>query len=176
MSEYFIGQIMLTGFGFAPKYFALCNGQLLPIAQNQALFSLLGTQFGGNGTTNFALPNMMSRVPVGAGFSSVDPGWQPSQVSMGEVGGVENVTLNQTNLPAHTHQFQGTASAGTSRNPAGKIYGTSTAAIYASPGATVPLDPSTVAPAGGTQPHSNIQPYETINFTIALQGIFPSRN
>jgi len=181
MSEFFIGQIMMAGFNFAPKFWALCNGQLLPINQNQALFSLLGTQYGGNGTTNFALPDLRSRTPIGYA-SSVDPSWQPPSVQIGQAAGVENVTLLSTNLPAHTHSMNASTSPGDNRNPSTRVFATSTntssaANIYApSTGALVPLNQQTVQPNGGSQPHSNIQPYTTINFCIALSGIFPSRN
>jgi len=181
MSEFFIGQIMMTGFNFAPRFWALCNGQLLPINQNQALFSLLGTQYGGNGTTNFALPDLRSRTPIGYA-SSVDPSWQPPSVQIGQASGVENVTLLSTNLPAHNHAVNATTTNGNNRIPSNRVYATSinTAApisLYApSTGPLVPLNPATVAPVGGNQPHPNLQPYSTINFCIALSGIFPSRN
>ena len=179
MSEFFIGQIMMAGFSFAPKYFGQCNGQLLPISQNQALFSLLGTQYGGNGTTTFALPDLRSRTPVGYA-SSVDPGWQPPAVQIGQSGGVENVTLLQTNIPAHTHAVNASTTPGNNRIPSNGVYATNTTAgqaLYAaSTGPVVPMNPATVAPSGGNQPHPNLQPYTTINFCIALQGIFPSRN
>lgn len=176
MSEFFIGQIMMAGFNFAPKFWALANGQLLPINQNQALFSLLGTQFGGNGTTNFALPDLRSRTPIGYA-SSVDPSWQPPSVQMGQASGVENVTLLSTNLPAHSHQLNATSSNGTTRNPNNAIYANSGVSLFAaSNGPAVPLNPATVGPSGGNQPHPNLQPYSVINFCIALSGIFPSRN
>ncbi|WP_449447686.1 phage tail protein [Thermomonas brevis] len=181
MSEFFMGQIMVAGFNFAPKYWALCNGQLLPINQNQALFSLLGTQYGGNGTTNFALPDLRSRTPIGYA-ASVDPGWQPPSVQIGQSAGVENVTLLSTNLPAHTHAMNASTANGDNRNPSGRLFATSTSTstppnLYAnSTGALVPQSPQTVAPAGGNQPHPNLQPYTTINFCIALSGIFPSRD
>ena len=182
MSEFFIGQIMMAGFGFAPKFWAQCNGQLLPINQNQALFSLLGTQYGGNGTTNFALPDLRSRTPVGYA-SSVDPSWQPPSVQIGQSAGVENVTLLSSNLPAHTHGVNASTTNADSRPPTGRVFATSNNAggsaisIYAtSNGPLVPLNPASVAPSGGNQPHPNIQPYSTINFCIALSGIFPSRN
>ena len=176
MSEFFIGQVMMAGFNFAPKFWALCNGQLLPINQNQALFSLLGTQYGGNGTTNFALPDLRSRTPIGYA-SSVDPSWQPPSVQIGQTGGVENVTLLSTNLPTHTHAANATTSAGIARNPRTALYGSTAKNLHGpSTGALVPLNPQTVAPAGGNQPHPNLQPYTTINFCIALSGIFPSRN
>jgi len=182
MSEFFIGQIMMAGFNFAPKFWAQCNGQLLPINQNQALFSLLGTQYGGNGTTNFALPDLRSRTPIGYA-SSVDPGWQPPSVQIGQASGVENVTLLSTNLPAHSHSANASTASGDNRSAAGRIFATSTNAgspppnLYAaSNGPLVPLNAQTVAPAGGNQPHPNLQPYSAINFCVALSGIFPSRN
>lgn len=181
MSEFFIGQIMMAGFNFAPRFWALANGQLLPINQNQALFSLLGTQYGGNGTTNFALPDLRSRTPIGYA-SSVDPSWQPPSVQIGQASGVESVTLLSTNLPAHSHSMNASTANGDNRNASGRIYATSTSTatplnIYASSsGPLLPQNPQTVAPAGGNQPHPNLQPYSVINFCIALSGIFPSRN
>ena len=181
MSDFFIGQVMLTGFNFAPKYFALCNGQLLPINQNQALFALLGTQFGGNGTTNFALPDLRGRTPVGYA-SSVDAGWQPPSVQIGQAAGVENVTLLSTNLPAHTHSVNASTANGDNRVPPGRVFATSVDSgapppLYApSSGPLVPLNPQSVGQGGGNQPHTNLQPYGTISFCIALAGIFPSRN
>lgn len=176
MSEFFIGQVMMAGFNFAPKFWALCNGQLLPINQNQALFSLLGTQYGGNGTTNFALPDLRSRTPIGYA-SSVDPSWQPPSVQIGQASGVENVTLLSTNLPAHLHSVGATSSNGSTRNPNNATYAASGVSLFApAGGAQVPLNAATVSPSGGNQPHPNLQPYSVINFCIALSGIFPSRN
>lgn len=178
MTEVYLGQIIAVGFNFAPRGFALCNGQLLAIAQNQALFSLLGTTYGGNGQTNFALPDLRSRTPVGFG-NSVDPSWNPSPYQLGETGGVENVTLLTTQLPAHTHAMAGSNVAATSRNPTNNFYGTTAAAtpLYATTGQTqVPLSPTTVGPIGGTSPHPNLQPYRVITYCIALVGIYPSRN
>jgi microcystin-dependent protein len=182
MSEFFIGQIMMAGFNFAPRFWALANGQLLPINQNQALFSLLGTQYGGNGTNNFALPDLRSRTPIGYA-SSVDPSWQPPAVQIGQVAGVENVTLLSTNLPAHSHAVNATTANGENRGASTRLFATSTNTgspppnLYAaSTGALVPMNPQTVAPAGGNQPHPNLQPYSVINFCVALSGIFPSRN
>ena len=179
MSDFFIGQVMMTGFNFAPKFWAQCNGQLLPINQNQALFALLGTQFGGNGTTNFALPDLRGRTPLGYA-TSADPSWQPPPVQMGQSDGAENVTLLSTNLPAHVHSVNASTKAGDNRIPRDKVYATNTTAdqsLYAaSSGPLVPLNQQTVAPAGGNQPHPNLQPYTAINFCIALSGIFPSRD
>ncbi|KQU78746.1 microcystin-dependent protein [Mesorhizobium sp. Root102] len=176
MAEFFLGQIMLTGFGFAPKGFALSNGQILPIVQNQALFSLLGTTYGGDGQVTFALPNVQGSTPVGFG-PSADPAWQPSPYNWGETGGIENVSLLSQQLPNHSHVGQGTTANGAQRNPANTLYGTNANAIYAlANGAQVPLASPTVTTVGGNQPHANMQPYQVINYNIALVGIFPSRN
>lgn len=176
MSEYFIGQIMLSGFNFAPRYFAQCNGQLLPISQNQALFSLLGTQYGGNGVNTFALPDLRGRTPVGAG-NSVDSGWQPPPYTQGEVFGVESVTLTQGQMPLHMHTFNGTTQAGTARNPTNSVYGAPANEIYAAADSSlVGLVNTQVQAVGSNLPHPNIQPCLTINFSIALNGIFPSRS
>ena len=182
MSEFFIGQIMMAGFGYAPKYFAQCNGQFLPINQNQALFSLLGTQYGGDGVTIFALPDLRGRTPIGYA-SSVDPAWQPGPTSIGEASGAESVALLPTNLPPHTHQVAASSAAGNSRVPTGRTFATSTnsngnaVALYAgASGPVVALDAQTVVPSGDGQAHPNMQPYTGINFCIALSGVFPSRN
>jgi microcystin-dependent protein len=180
MSEVYLGQIMMAGFGFAPKGFAQCTGLILPVSQNQALFSLLGTTYGGNGQVNFGLPDMRSRVPVGAG-NSVDPSWQPPMMNIGQSSGAESVTLLLGELAGHAHPFNATTNAtGNVRNPLNHIYGatgTSGEAIYSNAGGTqIPLNPANTTPNGGSQPHTNIQPYGTINFVIALAGIFPTRN
>lgn len=169
MSDFFIGQISLFGFNFAPRFFALCNGQLLAINQNTALFSLLGTTYGGNGTTTFALPDLRGRVPVsfGAGFSQ------------GQAAGAETVSLSTANLPAHNHALAATTQVANRRIPTGRMLATDTstnAEYYAPPGQTTSLGPNSIGPTGGGAPHENRQPYLAINFCIALQGIFPSRN
>lgn len=182
MAEYYLGQVMLTGFGYAQKGFAMCNGQLLPIAQNQALFSLLGVTYGGNGTNTFALPNLMGRTPIGQGRSPMDG----STYNMGQAAGTEQVTLNPTQMPQHNHAFMATDRAGaiaTPTTPPG-IYAAATLAaggtenIYAPPasGTDVALLPAAVGPAGGNLPHQNMQPFRVINFNIALTGIYPSRS
>lgn len=175
MSEVFLGQIMPTGFYFAPRGFALCDGQLLPISQNQALFSLLGTQYGGDGRTTFALPDLRGRAAVGAGVSA-DPAWSPPAVQMGQLGGTESVTLNASDLPSHSHVLQADTAVGTARKPADNLYATNSTALYAGSGPQVPLHASTVAPIGGGGAHENMQPYQVISYCIALSGIFPSRN
>ena len=174
MAEPFIGQINIFGFNFAPRGWAFCNGQILSIAQNTALFSLLGTQYGGNGQTTFALPNLQSRIPVHFGTG---PGL--SQYVIGEQGGVENTTLLQSQLPIHNHTYAPLANnsdAGVSK-PGTAFMGKADAAIYASAsdGTTV-MGTQICGAAGGNQPFPNLPPYLAVNFCIATQGIFPSRN
>jgi microcystin-dependent protein len=175
MTVPYLGQIQPFSFNFPPKGWAFCNGQLLPINQNQALFSLLGTTYGGNGVTNFALPNLQGSVPMhfGAGFVQ------------GQVGGEATVTLNTNELPAHSHSFSGTSSAANVKLPvtnSALAQSTTSAGVtpgdsfYAPPGTMVALNANTVAAVGGSQPHTNLQPFLVISWCIALQGIFPSRN
>jgi microcystin-dependent protein len=169
MSTFYLGQIMLTGFNFAPKGLARCDGQLLPIAQQQALFSLLGVMYGGNGTTNFQLPDLRGRTPIGMGAG----------YDQGSVGGSETVTLLATQIPTHNHTASYSNAAGGGRNPSVGLYGVNTAGknIYANASGTqVQLNASTIAGGGSSSPHSNMQPYLTVNFCIALTGIYPSRN
>lgn len=180
MAEYYLGQIMMTGFGFAQRTFAMCNGQLLAIQQNQALFSLIGTTYGGNGTTNFQLPDLRGRTPNGQG-----PAQTGGVYNMGQRAGQENVTLTVAQMPQHTHFFAATTRAGAVQNPtaapgsyAQAMVGTGTEDIYGAPsaGPMVPLLAASVSSVGGNQPHQNMQPFDVINFNIALQGVFPSRN
>lgn len=161
---------MLASFGYAPRNWAQCNGMTLPINQNQALFSLLGTTYGGNGTTTFQLPDLRSRTPYGQG--------QGEGYNLGQVGGTENVTLLGTQIPQHIHTAGYSTSNGGGRNPSNTLYGnTGASSIYASSsGPQVPLNQTTLSAAGQTQPHTNLQPYSVLNFCIALNGIFPSRN
>lgn len=175
MAEVYLGQIMLTGFAFSPRGFAQCNGQLLGVAQNQALFSLLGVKYGGNGIQNFGLPNLQGRAPVGYGASAAAGG--PSEpYPIGTPGGTEAVTLTEATLPQHMHMGLGSTVAATLRNPAGAVYGTTSNPIYAAAsGPQVTLEPQTVARAGGGGAHDNMQPYLVINYNIALAGVFPSR-
>jgi microcystin-dependent protein len=179
MTEVYLGQIMMTGFGFPPRGFVLCNGQLLPLNQYQALFALIGTYYGGNGTTNFQLPNLQGRTPVGQG-SSVDPSWQPAPLALGLSAGTENVTIDQTTLPNHAHQLTATTRSGSGRSPSGGIAAASSnTAIkpYAPVQSNlVPLYAETLAQAGGSQPHGNVQPMRVISFSLAMSGVFPSRN
>ena len=165
MAEPFLAEIRMTSFGFPPKGWALCNGQLLPINQNQALFSLLGTTYGGDGRVNFALPDLRGRAPVHFG----------SEVSLGQRGGAEAVTLQQDHLPAHGH-LKATSNQATSATPGGKVLANAprrgVAAFAAPDGQVVMPGPG---PVGGGQAHQNMQPSLALNFVIALQGIFPSR-
>jgi microcystin-dependent protein len=177
MAECYMGQIMVSGFGFAPSGFAACNGQLMPINQNQALFALLGIMYGGNGTTNFALPDLRGCTPINAG-PSVDPAWQPSPYTQGQMTGSESVTLQTAQLPLHSHLANATTTAGSARNPTNALYGNSnTEAIYApATGPQVPLALQTLSTVGGGSPHNNMQPFRVLNFNMALTGIWPSRS
>lgn len=170
MTTPYLAQIQIFSFQFAPRGWAQCNGQLLPIAQNQALFSLLGTTFGGNGTTTFALPDLRGRVPMHWGSG---PGL--GNVSLGQVAGTENVTLLSTNLPSHNHLAVASSLAPTVGAAANNTWATGGAASYAASG-NAAMNPAAIGSAGGNQPHNNMQPTLTLNICIALQGIFPSRN
>ena len=178
MSEPFLGQIILVGFNFAPVGWHFCDGTLLPIQQNTALFSLIGTYYGGNGTTNFALPDLRSRVPVGFGQGN---GLSPYQI--GQITGVENVTLQASQMPQHSHLINADSAPTTPvQSPANNYLAAGTASgrsadIY-SASLTHPatLNAGAVALSGGNQPHTNIQPVLGLNYIIALQGVYPSRN
>ncbi len=165
MSEPFLGEIKIVSFNFAPKGWALCNGQLLPISQNQALFSLLGTTYGGDGRTTFALPDLRGRVPFHFGNGHVQ----------GEVGGEEAHTLNLQELPAHAHTPNGSSNGASAASPAGNVWASTAAGGY-SASADTTLNPASVTSTGGGQAHQNMSPFLALNFCIALQGIFPSRN
>lgn len=180
MASPFIGQIIPFAGTFAPRGWAFCNGQLLPINQNTALFALIGTQFGGNGSTTFGLPNLQGRVVVGAGQLAGGASY-PS----GSSGGSENVTLTVAQMPTHNHNVNADATVGTQGSPAGANIaesvgdnrdGSLNAYTTGTPGSPVQLNTTTIAGQGGNQAHSNLQPYQAINYIIALQGIFPSRN
>jgi microcystin-dependent protein len=164
MAEPFLSEIRIMSFVFAPKGWALCNGQLLPINQNQALFSLLGTTFGGDGRVNFALPDLRGRTPIHVG----------SGHTLGERGGEQAHTLNIAELPAHTHVLQASTTAGSTPIPTSNVL--AGADIYSPLTNAVSMDPSTITNVGGSQAHLNMQPFLTLSFCIALQGIFPSPN
>ncbi len=173
MADPFLAEIRIVPFNFAPRGWAWCDGQLLPISQNTALFSLLGTNYGGNGTSNFALPDLQGRVPMMPGQG---PGLSPR--TLGESGGSATVTLTQAELPAHSHALR--AGPVTADNDPGPdaLLGPAVATMPAyagATGATVALAPEAISPAGGGQPHNNLQPFLTCYFVIAMQGIYPPR-
>jgi microcystin-dependent protein len=166
MAEPFLSEIRLMSFGFAPKGWALCDGQLLPINQNQALFSLLGTTYGGDGRVNFGLPDLRGRVPIHMGDGHV----------LGERAGEQAHTLLIAELPLHTHAVAAsTVATGGSVNPSNRFLGGGNN-VYSSPAALTTLEPGSVELVGGSQAHLNMQPFLTLSFCIALQGIFPSQN
>jgi microcystin-dependent protein len=177
MAQPFLGQMLMFGGNFAPAGTAFCDGRLMSIAQNQALFSLLGTFYGGNGTTTFALPNLQGNVPVHMGQG---PGLSPYNI--GQSGGTQNVTVIATEMPAHSHVFNASTVSATSPSPTGRVPAKPTAANAAAyaVGQTAPaLAPQVMnlsAVAGGSQPHNNMMPTLFISFVIALQGIFPPRS
>lgn len=164
MAEPFLSEIRIFSFTFAPKGWALCNGQFLPINQNQALFSLLGTTFGGNGQTTFALPNLQGRTPIHVG----------SGHSLGEQGGEQSHTLSISELPQHTHVLNGSTSPGSLNEPLNALPARSQQNAYANPAGLGAMNPAAVTNVGGSQAHLNMQPFLTLSFCIALQGIFPS--
>src|SRR5215216_1857017 len=163
LAEPFLSEIRLMSFVFAPKGWALCNGQLLPINQNQALFSLLGTTFGGDGRVNFALPDLRGRAPIHVG----------SAHTLGERGGEQAHTLSIAELPTHTHVMNGSTANADSNDPTSRFLASSNN-IYHQPTNLLSLSPSTTASVGGSQAHLNMQPFLILSFCIALQGIFPS--
>ena len=172
MSSPYIGEIRMFAGNFAPAGWQLCNGQLLAISQYAALFSILGTQYGGNGTTNFALPNLQGRVPIHAGTGL-------STYVQGQEGGAENVTLLYNQMPIHNHPVNAVATGGNSATPTGSlpaIESTGTSLDYSSSAGNTTMNPAMVGTAGGNAPFSVLQPYLTVSFIIALEGIFPSRN
>lgn len=167
MSDPFLGEIKMVSQNGAPKGWAMCNGQILPISQNQALFALLGTSFGGNGQTTFALPDMRGRAPLRAPGNDV-----------GEAGGSASHTLAAAELPAHSHALMVAKDYNHSPDPGGRVLGATAAGganAWHAPDGSAALHGATLAPSGGAQPHNNMQPYMTVNFIIALQGIFPSQ-
>jgi microcystin-dependent protein len=173
MAQPFVGEIRCYGFNFAPVDWALCDGQVQPISQNEALFTLIGTTNGGDGVNTFALPNLQSRVPIHQGS------FAGNTVVLGQVGGVETMTLTTQEIPAHTHPIVATSNAGTLKRPvANTFYAASSSGnnFYEAGTTLTALASNTVSSVGGGQPHSNIQPYLTLNWCISLFGIFPSRN
>jgi microcystin-dependent protein len=172
MSSPFLAEIKMFAGNFAPRGYATCDGQIMAISQNTALFSLLGTFYGGNGQSTFALPNLQGQVPMHQGNG---PGLTPR--SVGETGGSQNITLAQSELPVHSHPFQGLQGTASTTTAAGNLLAVNrTLSPYSAVAAPVALSPQAVVPIGGNLPHNNMQPYLAVMFIIALQGIFPARN
>ena len=166
MAEPFLSEIRIMSFAFAPKGWALCNGQLMPINQNQALFSLLGTTFGGDGRVNFALPDLRGSTPIHAG----------SGHTLGEKGGEQAHTLSSAELPAHTHVLQASNAQGAQAGGSNAFLANAGSDLYVQAQGLVAMNPGAISNVGGSQAHLNMQPFLTLNFCIALQGIFPSPN
>jgi microcystin-dependent protein len=166
MAEPFLSEIRIMSFGFPPKGWALCDGQLLPINQNQALFSLLGTTYGGDGRVNFGLPNLQGRAPIHMG----------SGHTLGERGGEQAHTLSISEIPTHTHSLMATSTAGTAAIAPGNLLAGSPSQLYQTPDSNLAaMNAASIANVGGSQAHLNMQPFLVLNFSIALQGIFPSQ-
>lgn len=168
MAEPFLAEIRIMTFNFAPRGWALCNGQILPINQNQALFSLLGTTYGGNGQVTFGLPNLQGRLPIHMGGGH----------TLGELGGEQAHTLSISEIPAHVHSARATTGSTPSAAPSNSrvLSDSAGASAWGSPSNLVAMNPQAVANVGGSQAHQNMQPFLALNFSIALQGIFPSQN
>lgn len=176
MTDPFLAEIRMFGGNFAPRGWALCNGQLMPISQNTALFSLLGTTYGGDGRVTFGLPNLQATAPLQQGQGNgLSPRW------LGEQGGSPTVTLQNSELPAHTHAVQASTGSGNSTQPAGAVFAAANsgkvgAKLYsAAQPANVAMNPASIAPTGGSQPHNNMPPFLCVTFVIALEGIYPQR-
>jgi microcystin-dependent protein len=176
----FLGEIRAFAFGFAPKGWALCNGQILPIPQNTALYSLLGVTYGGDGRSNFALPNLQGMVAVSSGQAVTGTQWD-----LGEQTGTATYTLQQSEMAAHTHGLVATSTVGTQTNAGGAqiangtvggFRGSTSALIYSGGTPSIALNPQSIVPVGGNQPHNNMMPYLGFNFCISLSGIFPPRS
>lgn len=165
MGTPFLGEIKIMSFGFAPRNWAMCNGQFLPINQNQALFSLLGTFYGGNGQTTFALPDLRGQVPIHQGKNVI-----------GSKGGEQAHTLSISEMPTHQHVLQASNTAGNGANPSGSCLAQALNVYSSKQGNLVALNPASIGNTGGSQAHQNMQPFLTLTFCIALIGVFPSRN
>ncbi|HXO71752.1 MAG TPA: tail fiber protein [Bradyrhizobium sp.] len=166
MAEPFVAELRIMSFGYAPRGWAMCNGQFLPINQNQALFSLLGTTFGGNGQTTFALPDLRGQTPIHVGNGHV----------LGEKGGTQAVTLSIAQLPTHTHTLNANTGVGNATSNANAVLAKAPANFYGPPASLTGMNSASVKNTGGSQAHLNMQPFLTLTICIALQGIFPSPN
>jgi microcystin-dependent protein len=173
MAEPFVGEIRMFAGNFAPRNWAFCDGQLLTVSQNDALFSLLGTIYGGDGRTTFGLPDMRGRIPIHAGTG---PGLSPR--SLGSKGGLENVTLTANQLPSHSHATGALSKPGDSGNPQNRLWAATSGspAFYSADSPDEMMDPNTLTGKGGSQSHSNLMPFLCVHFIIALFGVYPSRN
>ena len=171
MSEPFVGEIRMFAGNFAPRSWALCDGQLLAISQNQSLFSLLGTIYGGDGRTTFGLPDLRSRIPVHAGTG---PGM--SFRRLGSKSGSESVTLASTQLPSHTHALQGSSDSATTPDPSGNVFARSSGDAYGSDFSASNMNGAALGSRGGGRAHTNLMPSQAVNFIVALFGVYPSRN
>lgn len=171
MSEPFVGEIRMFAGNFAPRGWAFCDGQLLAVSQNDALFSLLGTIYGGDGRTTFGLPDMRGRIPIHAGSG---PGLSPRR--LGAKGGAEKVTLTVNQMPSHTHSWQATTAAAQNRSPGGNALASGTGDVFTTAGNLTNLKSSAISNIGGSRSHSNLQPFLCIHYIIALFGIYPSRH
>lgn len=169
MSSPYIGEIRMAGFNFAPYGWAFCNGQTLPISENEALFNLIGTTYGGDGVNTFQLPNLQGRIPFHQGSSS------GNTMVIGTISGSESVTLISSQIPQHTHSLAANSANGSQPSPANGVWAASTLGAYSTETPAHVMDPSTILPAGGSQPHDNIPPVEVVNFIISLFGVYPSQ-
>ena len=170
MSEPFLAEVRIVGFNFAPRGWAFCDGQILPINQNQSLYSLLGTTYGGDGRTTFALPDMRGRTPIHVGRADSGQSFREGQKT-----GEETHTLASNEMPQHNHQTFGSANNGSGRDPSNQVLG-SALNLYAAPSSLTSIHNGSITNVGGGQAHNNMQPSLALNFCIALQGLFPSRN
>lgn len=172
MADPFVAEIRIFTFNFAPKGWSFCNGQLLPISQNTALFSLLGTYYGGDGKSTFGLPNLQGNVPIGTGQG---PGL--SDRFIGETGGTPSVTLLQSEMPSHNHNAQvGVGNPAEASNPSNQVLSVTNRAVYDNVTSASTMSPQSLSLAGSSHPHNNMQPYLGLNYCIALQGVYPPRS
>jgi microcystin-dependent protein len=171
VSQPYVGEIRMFGGNFAPVGWAFCQGQLMPIAENDTLFNLIGTTYGGDGQETFGLPDLQGRVPVHAG-----KGPDGTNYALGETGGVESVTLSVQQMPIHSHPLLASTTVATQETPPGNLTGQSEVALYVDQTPFFPMNPSVIPPVGGSQPHENMQPFLVISYIISLYGIYPTQN
>ncbi|WP_282940364.1 tail fiber protein [Paenibacillus sp. RC67] len=171
MADPYVGEIRMFAGNFAPAGWMLCQGQILPISENDTLFNLIGTTYGGDGQSTFALPDLRGRIPIHAGMSN------GNSYQLGGMGGTEQVTLTVNQIPAHTHAMIGQPKRGNTNSPQDAFWAKSTLNQFAAPSnSPQPMNPGSISPAGGSQPHENMMPYLAVNFIISLYGIYPSQN